>query len=197
MCATVSITHWSSLSQAVILHRHPFFWLCSAVWLQGRRMWGARWCDGTGRPPKGAAILPLHYFLAFNFFVYFALLIRSISASVQFLLLSTCLRINSHPQSEHSNYMDLGPEIYFARSAREIVLPPSKPWRRPCQGKTVKVKFVYNRLTGEKGGGQIKSRTTSRKSTRRAWHHGYPHNLLRDLNRKFQTSCSFRYFIHF
>jgi len=27
---------------------------------------------------------------------------------------------------------------------------------RPCQGETVKVQFVYNRLTGENGGGQIK-----------------------------------------
>jgi len=46
----------------------------------------------------------------------------------------------------------------------------SKPWLRPCQGETVKVKFVYNRLTGENGGGrsnQIKSRTTSKEDAPR------------------------------
>jgi len=34
---------------------------------------------------------------------------------------------------------------------------------RACQCETVKVKFVYNRLTGKNGGGQINSRTTSKK----------------------------------
>ena len=32
------------------------------------------------------------------------------------------------------------------------------------QDETVKVKFVYNRLVGENGGGQIKYRTTSKKA---------------------------------
>jgi len=38
----------------------------------------------------------------------------------------------------------------FFREGSERKPQPSKPWRRPCQGKTVKVKFMYNRLTGEK-----------------------------------------------
>jgi len=46
----------------------------------------------------------------------------------------------------------VGVQNFFVRSAREIVLSPAKPWRRPCQGETVKVKFVYNRLMDENGG---------------------------------------------
>jgi len=34
---------------------------------QGRPVGGASWCGGTGRPPKGAALLLLHYFSAFIF----------------------------------------------------------------------------------------------------------------------------------
>jgi len=46
----------------------------------------------------------------------------------------------------------VGSEFFFALLAREIVPLTLKPCRRPCQGEIVKVKFVYNRLTGENGG---------------------------------------------
>jgi len=47
----------------------------------------------------------------------------------------------------------LSPYITIVRTWNPNFLPPLlKLWRRPCQGKTVKVKFVYNRLTGENGG---------------------------------------------
>jgi len=45
-----------------------------------------------------------------------------------------------------------GSENFFARYACKIVPPPSKLWRCPCQGETMKVKYVYNRLTGENEG---------------------------------------------
>jgi len=47
--------------------------------------------------------------------------------------------------------------------------PIFKTWRHPCQGKTVKVKFVYNRLTGENGGRPNQIWHHLQKSTRRAW----------------------------
>jgi len=47
-------------------------------------------------------------------------------------------------------YAQGGGPIFRERNERNYT-PPSKLWRRPCQGETVKVKFVYNRLTGEKG----------------------------------------------
>jgi len=46
-------------------------------------------------------------------------------------------------------YAKSGGPNFFARSARVIVPPPSKPWHRPCQGETAKVKFVYNWLTSD------------------------------------------------
>jgi len=44
-----------------------------------------------------------------------------------------------------------GSEFFYVPSAREIVPHLQKPWCRPCQGETVKEKFVCNRLTGDNG----------------------------------------------
>jgi len=46
-------------------------------------------------------------------------------------------------------------------------IPLSKPWGRLCQGETVKVKFVYNRLTGENAGRPNQISHHLQKSTRR------------------------------
>jgi len=48
-------------------------------------------------------------------------------------------------------------------------LPPSKPWRRPCQGETVKVKCLYNRITGKNVGRPNQISHHLQKSTRRDW----------------------------
>jgi len=69
-----------------------------------------------------------------------------------------------------------GIKFFFAR---KLYLPPLKPWCCPCQGETVKVKFVYNQLMGEKeGDGQIKSRTISKKARAASDSHQECFNVL-------------------
>jgi len=61
-----------------------------------------------------------------------------------------------------------GSKIFFTCSACEIVPPPSNPWLRLYQNETLKVKFVYNRLTGENGGRLNQITHHLQKSTHRA-----------------------------
>jgi len=94
-------------------------------------MGGARWCR---RPPKGAALLPLHYFF-----------------SVQFFVCVTDLPRRHNYNNENCAKLCFVFPRYANVGGPKFVPPPSKPWRRPCQGESMKVKFVYNQLTSENG----------------------------------------------
>jgi len=59
-------------------------------------------------------------------------------------------------------------EFFCSHRLRNGTSSLSKPWRCPCQGETVRVKFVYNRLSGENGAWPNQISHHLQKSTRRA-----------------------------